>query len=357
MRFVLLSVTITGMLLSCRDERKFAGDESVVSSAESADQEVVEAPVVPEEQIQEFEIALQTNSKVDMVWLIDNSGSMSQEANQVRLNLEKFMASIAAKVDVKVTLISDDKGPFGVRLSEEALAQGHLQLPVAVGSKDALALLASSLCPADQTNFPLDISDLNKFEVEGLDTIIDSPYKLCNIGISSGRYLKNERGIPALNGKVLERLRPDSTKVFVVVTDDDVEGPVTDQNLLVLTDLPASSVRAFAFAGKASRSGCIISNPGIPYESLSEATNGEVFDICEADWSGNFSKLSDNVIQLASNRFKLDSKPGSKILRVTLDGVELPIDAYSFDENIVQIKDANSLLSGKVLSVVYSFEQ
>src|SRR5690606_28999334 len=43
---------------------------------------------------------------IDMVWVIDNSGSMSQNVARVKENFKAFAATLKGEVDIKFALIS-----------------------------------------------------------------------------------------------------------------------------------------------------------------------------------------------------------------------------------------------------------
>ena len=96
------------------------------------------------------------DQKLDMVWVIDNSGSMSEEAEQVRINFERFSNSLENKGDFKLALISKTEGsnsspimgrfrPVGlpyVELSQNMKNKGHIQIDYPVGSTNLLVALA-----------------------------------------------------------------------------------------------------------------------------------------------------------------------------------------------------------------------
>lgn len=275
-----------------------------------------------------FEVATQ-RGKVDMFWVIDTSGSMHAETEEVKRNFKNFMASLAERIDIQVTLLADQA------LAIEGIASPHLQIPVNVQSNHGMQIAAAAICPAESTQ--IESGNQNKI--------------FC--GEPATRVLPTRMPSEYI-GKAIPRLRDDADKVFVFVTDDNATGMVTPANFLTLTKLPANTTRAYAFAGKPGVSmNCGVASYGVAYEALAMATKGEVFDICETDWTANFAKLVENVVRLASNKFPLKNPAGAKIESVELDGVAIAPDTFTFDGKAVVVHDEDKLIRSKVVKITY----
>jgi hypothetical protein len=235
---------------------------------------------------------------VDIVWAIDTSGSMDQEINHVQTNFAKFVASLSAKTDVKLTLIADQSA---IALSSALTTAGHRQVASRVGSHDALGVLATKI-----------------------------------------------------NDPRLGLLRPGAKPVFVVVTDDDAR-TVTNANFLsmIAPTMGEKKPVVYAFRGDVSRAGCGVASKGRSYESLATTTGGQVFDICDADWSKNFAQLVDAVASLTNNRFAIEDPLFSSILAVRVDGQNLPAEAYQVEGQTLVLTSKFLPSTAKELQIDY----
>lgn len=340
MRAYLLISSIVLLSFACGQKKDFKG---AVAEGNLQKKDPPVTPATPDpklvEKSEDFVIN-KSSGLVDLVWVIDNSGSMEEEANQVRQNLSKFMGSISAAVDLKVTLISNKDSEFGVTLGADDEAKGHKQLEIDVGSRNLLEIAASAICPKDQTF----LNEKNR-----------SNNKICGESFTNKFEGIADAGLAA--GGVAERLRPNASKILVFVTDDDANSPVNANNFMQLTKLNAADTHVFAFRGLSSREDCDISRQGKAYEALAQSTKGEVFDICETDWSPQFSKLSSSVIQIAKNSYKLTAGADVTIKNVLLDGVEVPQSGYSFINGEIKIVDQEALTKAQGLRVVYEIKE
>jgi hypothetical protein len=168
--------------------------------------------------------------------------------------------------------------------------------------------------------------------------------RICNQQTTSsifngfGSELESPAIIASVRGQLTSALRPDAKKVFVVVTDDEASG-VDNTNFLTMlnTAVPNSKPVLFAFRGTTSRPGCDIAARGTAYENLATTTGGQVFDICDTDWSPNFAKLSEQVTAIANTAFVLQQPKIVKIVDVSVDGVPLTTAQYKVIGNSVEI--------------------
>lgn len=289
---------------------------------------------------------------IDMVWLIDNSGSMKEEAQQVRDNFEKFLTSIQARSDMKIALVSTKAGSglggsTGVTLPASAAAKG-IQVDAFVDSNNALVMAALATCPAASTSVPgaepnggfPDNFDPVKAKICGKDTQLDT--------FTSSLY-------QPVVGSLASFFRAEAKKVYVVVTDDEAE-EVNDTNFLSLIDAykGAATPTVFSFIGFESKANCSISRRGTAYEKLATATQGAVFDICETDWSKNFDQLSKAVIGLAKLQFTLKASKVGKVISVVVDGRTLATNEYTVAGSVINL-DPKAVPQG-AKTLVVNFE-
>lgn len=279
----------------------------------------------------EFELK-SSSGKVDMIWAIDNSGSMDEEVAQVRSNFKKFLDSLAGNTDTHVALLSSAKGSLGIDAAAIVKGSNVKQISEEVGSNNALAMIASSLGKGFGSENSLDVMGHNR------------------------RY-SGGQSVRAVAGSLASFPRSGAKLVIVIVTDDNAEG-VDESNFLeaLKADQPLSAPTVFSFSGlSSSPAHCEIADEGLAYQELASKTGGEVFDICSGDWSENFKKLGKQVAQLVSTSFKLKTADAVGVVKVEVDGVELPAKAYKFENGKVSIVDSSMVSAeAKKIAITYS---
>lgn len=192
---------------------------------------------------------------VDIVWFIDTSGSMNQETAWVQQNINAFAAYIAGlSLDYHVVLIADAEvcvpPPLGGPNCTDGTNYRHVK--EYVGSKDGLK-----------------------------KTINTYP-------------------------QYQDFLRPDTSKHFVAVTDDNsTQGASWFTTELAKLTNPGfadgftyHSIVAYGdIAGKGCTTGAKI---GQAYLDLTDQTGGEKFKVCETDWSSIFASMAQSVASSAA---------------------------------------------------------
>lgn len=189
---------------------------------------------------------------VDIIWAIDDSGSMDDEIAAVQMNINTFANQISgAGVDHHVVMITDSDVAAGTPLGGDPTH--YLYRPLSIGSNDAFRKLLD------------DYDNYSSF------------------------------------------LRPGAPTHFVVVTDDESDLASADFR----TQMEAKLGHGFFFhsivsedtgGGLACVGACGIpfvcgaAAPGYEYILLTDATGGQKISICTADWSQVFGPLQEAVI-------------------------------------------------------------
>ncbi len=251
--------------------------------------------------MEEFKVDGQKYRPIDLVWVIDNSGSMSQEVEQVRANFANFISSVKTRTDLNIAVISAVQSYASHRLTLPAdfNEAGGVLVDRAVGSHDSLYLLASAMCST---------------ETAGHD--------LCN------------NSYP-IRGSLVDFFRADSNKVFVFVTDDN--SSLDYNEFLDFVPLAiGQEATAFGFISLGKQLSPCQARPGDEYRNMALDTGGDFFNICETDWSQHFGKLVDAVHRVSQTRFSLerDVKEG---VAVFVNGKRLADDQFEFTRRQVEI--------------------
>lgn len=251
MKKILCSLNVIALLLAGCGGNEFQG---VQNSEQSLESFVFEREV--------------SSTNVDMVWVIDNSASMSEEIQLVRENLGQFLLSLEERARLNFTLITHNKGSHGMALSDWALSRGYRQIPQRIESYDGLT-----------------------------------------------RFLEL---IPQMLGT---SLRLNSKKVIVVVSDDNSEISANSFAKTMAKIVNLSQLKLFGFVGLSRTLSPCIDRVGSHYINLAQATGGQTFNICESNWAPYFESLVKDVGQMAKTEFTLPFTPKGKVI-VKVDDVE-----------------------------------
>lgn len=256
-----------------------------------------------------FMISATTTMKpLDMVWVIDNSGSMSEEAANVRANLTAFINALDKSSDMKFLLVSK-AGTSGtnVSLPSGLDANRFMQANKLIGSNDGPSQLLSQL----------------------------------NFYISSG--------VPFF--------RADSKKIIVFVTDDN--SSMTAANFttnLSKVGVGTGQGAVFSFIGLGSTVSKCQAATGAVYQTLASQSGAKVFNICETDWSKYFTDLKTDVLTKLGRSFTLKDTTAMKIVKVEVDGVAIDASKYSFSSGVLMLADDVVMTETSSVKVMYTQE-
>lgn len=189
----------------------------------------------------------------DIIWFIDTSGSMDEEAEYLQQNINAFATFIGNQaVDFRVVLIAEG---FGICVPEPLGGPGCTDGPAFRHIHE----------PVDSHN--------------GLEQVIDT-YDLYK-----------------------DFLREGATTNFIAVTDDNSDKSANWFNGEVKKKVDPGFSDPFVFhsivgMGTAPLVGCFgAAMKGSVYLSLSTQTGGATFPICNKDWSSTFGALAESVVE------------------------------------------------------------
>ena len=256
--------------------------------------------------IKDFEtkVVLHTGvpAPVDITWMIDNSGSMAQEAAHVRANFQSFINSVQLEADLKVALISR-VGDAGTAVRLPNPGANAIQLDRLVWSTDSLQILASAICP-------------NPAPAGSACATIRS---------------SSVNDITDIAGQLSPFLRPNARQAFVFVTDDN-SAIASSQFMTAFKEVyPNSKPAMYGFIGLDAATSPCMDSAGTEYAKLAKETGGTMYNICEADWTEAFKKLATNVVRLAYAPVVVpaDLLQGAELLTVSVNGNDLKAEDYS----------------------------
>ena len=233
---------------------------------------------------------------VDIVWAVDGSGSMSDEAQRLQDNIQAFVDGIAAAgVDTRVVFLSQtDLVPAGSQLAQGG---NYLWLEDMVDSTNALDRLIARypdyqgfLRPDSHVHFIIVTDDESDYMGLGTPTARADAFQSDMDGLLSNEYTIHAVASPGAENEL--PCAPESIAPEVVQC-------CRDYILSLFIVLPAGcdaypEVTALTcpFMGGAARN-------GVTYFMLADRTGGVGTSICAEDWTNVFGSLQDAVVASA----------------------------------------------------------
>lgn len=264
------------------------------------------------------------SKQLDIIWVIDNSGSMSEEAAHVRANYEKFVNSLSNDGLIKSALISR-RGNSGTNVMLPAGLDPnlHIQIDYGVGSRDGMCIMQSSL--------------FTEQEIDGATTDASA---VCRTAPEL-----------SLNGF----LRESSQKIVIFVTDDN-EGLTYPEFFLSIfrAKYPDQNPIVYSYVAISKQDSPCRASVGTRYMDLTNMTKGKIYNICETDWTQNFSDMTNHVIESVQNSFSLKYNNITEILEVKVDDRVIDPAYYNVKNGLLTIDKSQILDSSARIKVKYT---
>ena len=275
--------------------------------------------------VETFNQSANATKKLDIVWIIDNSGSMADEQDDLGTNFSAFIDEFITKdVDFKMAITTTDVS--------SSYKKGRM-----VNGSDIK--LTSAMAKKNEYQFKNDFMNLVRVGTSG-----------------SG----NEKGLEASEGFMQKYassfLRQDAYLAVVVLSDEEDQSPnlISDYtNYLKSFKTEAGLVKFYTIAdiNKTSAKSSGITVGAERYKLASNQTAGVIANIRD-DFYQSLTSMGDSILNLLDS-FALGFEPVSGSLKVYVNGV-LSSD-YTYDASSRSIKfDPNHLPAvGSVIKVYY----
>lgn len=222
-------------------------------------------------------IAKTDKAKVDIIFVIDNSGSMNEEMVQIKTNVNNFAAKIGTSgLDYRVIFIV-------AKASSPGQGGNVICVPAPLGGANC----ADNLPTFRHIN--QSVASTNSF------SLILSTYDSPNAAL-------------AWNTNV----RMEATKVFVEVTDDRSSMAYTSFDQQLLAKPPAGMFgtaqarkyiwhsivsKPFADPIPSTNECSTAAGPSVDYQQLSKMTGGIVDEVCKTDYSGVLDNIAKGIVE------------------------------------------------------------
>ncbi len=271
----------------------------------------------------------QAASKVDVLWVVDNSGSMAVRQENLAKNFQSFIelfvkGSIDYRIAVTTTDIFKDQGqlkgnpkvispstPNVVTTFGNNVRVGTSGSPYEAGMQAAQMALERQA----QANQP----KLQQIEICRASCASQPNPTACADGCPS-KY-------------PIEFLRPDAYLYLVFVSDEEDRSSQDVRYYWRAFETAKGvgndgTVTTAAIIGDVPTNGCG-ATPGVRYVNLSQLTGGEIGSICDTSFARTLEKLATNAVGL-KRKFALSKKPNVSTIEVFIRyPCNAPADAFS----------------------------
>lgn len=300
------------------------GPQTALIQVDSTDPEGVELarqladPVEPAQIIEEFEVP--EDPEVDLLFAIDHSCSMWDDAEDLGDNFDEFIDALADVTDGWTAgVVTQDDGCLDALIEPE--------------DDNFAENFAAAVAVPTNRNEPGSIGETNEDLTEALLTVTRNALEQSTEGGCNEGFL-----------------RPGALTHVVNVSDEPDHSPEgwvsLTSEMLDLTE----ELRISAVAGDYP-SGCDSADAGFGYYESVEATGGAFLSIC-ADWGGNVESLAETTID-ALFSFPLAEQPVVDTLVVLLDGVAQE-EGWAYDEVTNSVAFDRILPAGSEVLVSYT---
>ncbi len=290
--------------------------------------------------------------KVDIIWVIDSSGSMSEEINAINQNLMAFVGALDHyKIDYRLALLLKNYRKF------------NLKIPKEVKDCDKAGVSKSNIC-----KFSAHVNSYNGLKV--LLNCFQIPYNSKYVSMFDNYRYIDKRLLTSLNwscgdpeelgsGKLAvpftQFMRDGVHKEIIMVTDDEsfvtadgfvshMTGKLADMTVHSIVAVNPDSAKFVGYSltenpkSKASDS-CRTERVSSVYPKLSNQTEGKVIDICEKNWKNIFEILKFEIVKKTT--FTLSHSPIVESITVAVSDKDISNSKWYYDaktKNIVFTK-------------------
>jgi hypothetical protein len=238
-----------------------------------------------------------SNAKLDILWMVDDSGSMSDEQASLARNFSIFISDFITRgIDFNMAITTTDPG---------ASREGNLRGDV--------AKLNSVYAQANSADF------MNYFQ----NTI-----KVGINGSGSEQGLRTSRA--AIMKNAAQFMRQDAFLVIIVLSDEEDQSPESTQFYVdYFKSLKANSGMVKVHSIVQSTMPLVGSESlGYRYQEASRQTGGKSYSI-KSDFAQSLQDMGEKIVTLVDS-FGLSKEPTSNAARVFVNGIEIFL-GYTFD--------------------------
>ncbi|MFL5353749.1 choice-of-anchor D domain-containing protein [Archangium sp.] len=296
----------------------------------------------------------QSQAKVDVLFVVDNSGSMMDEQQNLGANFSAFLTHAAAAgvdyhIAVTTTGLERSSGGWAVCPGGAEGGENGRFFPVDGSSPRIITPATPSADAVFVRNTNVGVCHWNEQGLEAMYRALADPLVY---GVDDPRTPLPMDGNAGF-------LREDAKLAIVAISDEEDFSPQPESAyetfLLALKGGDKSKVSFSAIVGPNDLSACPrASSSGSRYIQLAQNTGGVVENICTPNWAESLERISENAF--GPNRsFPLNERPSdSTRIVVRVDGVEVTTGwTYDAATNTVIFDSGSAPPPGATVEITY----
>jgi hypothetical protein len=262
--------------------------------------EVRDPPVAPSVQV---DLQRQVEGIVDILWVVDDSGSMANQREMLTLNFSRFLAELL-RLQVRFQM-----GVISTNFTDRGVLRGTVKIITPETSAPREVFLQNTTFPAASR------------------ARLEQGLRMMELALTE----------PNRGGPNAGFLRPNAALAVIVVTDED-DGSYGDpayyaRFLRSLKGPGNENLSSLSIIGGTTPDGCFPpgeeiyfggrADPAFRYSAIATRTGGITGSICEASFEGTLVKIA-SALNTLRRAFPLSLKPVPATLRVLVNGVPVP---------------------------------
>ncbi|HEX8437686.1 choice-of-anchor D domain-containing protein [Archangium sp.] len=277
--------------------------------------------VLKNEQTDEF--IRSTKTQVDVLFVVDNSGSMQDEQQLLGENFAAFLSPMSLEgvdyhIAVTTTGVERSSGGWAVCPGGAEGGENGRFFPVDGSSPRIITPSTPSAASVFAYNTRVGVCHWNEMGLEAMYRALSEPLV----------FNEDDPRTPLAHDGNAHFLRQDASLAVIVVTDEEDFSPQPvsfyETFLEGLKGGDASKVVFSAIAGPKDLGSCPkASSSGHRYIQLAEATGGVVESICTPHWADSLKRTAERI-SASTRGFPLSERPlDTSRIEVRVDGVEV----------------------------------
>lgn len=283
----------------------------------------------PQSMTEFFFQTAETQKKVDFLWVIDNSGSMQQEQNNLASNFSTFIQGFLAKnVDFKMAITTTDTSGSGANAKCGKIVSG------------SDTKLTTSKADQNESQFITDFETLIKVGTNGSGS---------EQGLKASHCFANTTGV--------NFLRPEAYLAVIYVSDEEDQSPFTAAQIISNLQSKKANpglIKAYSIVNTTGQTfGQTLTLGFQKYADVSTETNGSYFDIF-SNFSQSLLEIGDQIINLLES-FPLKHQPILGTVIVKINGEVIPDSHYTIENSSIKFNAGHLPSAGSAITVEYQY--
>jgi hypothetical protein len=291
------------------------------------------------------------NNKVDILWVVDNSGTMLTKQQNLSAGFSSFIQVFQNKgFDFRMAVVTTDLRPAPA--GQEGIFQAQ-----PYNGDSYFVLTNNTPDVAEHFKANIEVGDNGHWEERPLDAVELALSPALLNGANAG-FLRNDAHLAVIMVSDVD----DSFSVITPVGLVDFLNGIKPDKFDVISRTYKKNFTISAVVVDVTNPGntaCLAPfEDGIKFKNLVAATNGSLASICEADFSDGLNQISQRIAE-AITEIPLAREPDVSTIKITFNGVSVPMNAangwtYSSAGNKVSFHGNSIPTDNTAISINYT---